>query len=192
VNLNATILAQMVVFAIVIWVAMKFLWPEITGSIQERNRRIAEGLAAAEQGRKDLAEAEVRAQEVLKGARERALAMENQAQVRASQIVDAAKQTAQDEAARLLESARSQVTLDTQRAREELRRQVALLAVQDYTAFRMIVSSAPLEALARAAGAHETPTDVHDWGTLDAARPNADNESHARETRRANIASFVP
>jgi len=129
VNLNATILAQMVVFAIVIWVAMKFLWPEITGSIQERNRRIAEGLAAAEQGRKDLAEAEVRAQEVLKGARERALAMENQAQVRASQIVDAAKQTAQDEAARLLESARSQVTLDIQRAREELRRQVALLAV---------------------------------------------------------------
>jgi F-type H+-transporting ATPase subunit b len=129
VNLNATILAQMVVFAIVIWVAMKFLWPEITGSIQERNRRIAEGLAAAEQGRKDLAEAEVRAQEVLKGARERALAMENQAQVRASQIVDAAKQTAQDEATRLLESARSQVTLDTQRAREELRRQVALLAV---------------------------------------------------------------
>ena len=128
-NLNATILAQMVVFAIVIWVAMKFLWPEITGSIQERNRRIAEGLAAAEQGRKDLAEAEVRAQEVLKGARERALAMENQAQVRASQIVDAAKQTAQDEAARLLESARSQVTLDIQRAREELRRQVALLAV---------------------------------------------------------------
>jgi hypothetical protein len=70
--------------------------------------------------------------------------------------------------------------------------QVALLAVQDYTAFRMIVSSAPLEALARAAGAHETPADVHDWGTLDAARPNADNDGHARETRRANIASFVP
>ena len=70
--------------------------------------------------------------------------------------------------------------------------QVALLAVQDYTAFRMIVSSAPLEALARAAGAHETPADVHDWGTLDAARPNADNEGHARETRRANIASFIP
>ncbi len=128
-NLNATILAQMLVFAIVIWVAMKFLWPEITGSIQERNRRIAEGLAAAEQGRKDLTDAEARTQELLKAARERALAMENQAQVRANQIVEAAKQTAQDEAARLLESARSQVTLDTQRAREELRGQVAALAV---------------------------------------------------------------
>jgi hypothetical protein len=70
---------------------------------------------------------------------------------------------------------------------------VALLAVQDQGAFRMIVASAPLEALARAAGAHETPADVHGWGTLDEAGPNADNESHAREkTRRANIASFVP
>ena len=128
-NLNATILAQMLVFAIVIWVAMKFLWPEITGSIQERNRRIAEGLAAAEQGRKDLADAETRTEELIKAARERALAMENQAQVRANQIVEAAKQTAQEEAARLLQSARSQVTLDTQKARDELRGQVASLAV---------------------------------------------------------------
>ncbi len=128
-NLNATILAQMCIFALVIWVAMKFLWPEITGSIQERTRRIAEGLAAAEQGRKDLVEAESRAEELIKAARERALGMENQAQARANQIVEAAKQTAQSEAARLLESARAQVTLDTQKAREELRGQVASLAV---------------------------------------------------------------
>jgi len=130
VNLNATILAQMLVFAIVIWVAMKFLWPEITGSIQERNRRIAEGLAAAEQGRKDLVEAESRAEELVKAAREHALAMENQAQVRANQIVEAAKQTAQNEEARIVESARAQVTLDIQKAREELRGQVASLAVR--------------------------------------------------------------
>jgi F-type H+-transporting ATPase subunit b len=130
VNLNATILAQMCIFALVIWVAMKYLWPEITGSIQERTRRIAEGLAAAEQGRKDLADAESRAEELLKGARERALAMEHQAQTRAHQIVEAAKQTAHSEAARLLESARAQVALDTQKAREELRGQVASLAVR--------------------------------------------------------------
>jgi F-type H+-transporting ATPase subunit b len=129
VNLNATILAQMVIFAVVIWVAMKFLWPEITGSIQERTRRIAEGLAAAEQGRKDLVDAEARAEELVNAARERALAMEHQAQARANQIVEAAKQTAQSEAARLLESARAQVALDTQKAREELRGQVASLAV---------------------------------------------------------------
>ena len=128
-NLNATILAQMIIFATVIWVAMKFLWPEITGSIQERARRIAEGLAAAEQGQKDLAAAESRVEALVKAARERALAMEHQAQARANQIVEAAKQTAQTEAARLLEGARAQVALETQKAREELRRQVASLAV---------------------------------------------------------------
>ena len=70
---------------------------------------------------------------------------------------------------------------------------VALLAVQDQSAFRMIIASAPLEALARAAGAHETPADVLDWETRDTARPNANNESHAHEkTRRENIASFIP
>ena len=129
-NLNATILAQMCIFALVIWVAMKFLWPEITGNIQAQARRIAEGLAAAEQARKDLVDAEARAEALVQQARERALAMEHQAQVQASQIVEAAKQTAQSEASRLLESARSQVALDTQKAREELRGQVASLAVR--------------------------------------------------------------
>ena len=71
--------------------------------------------------------------------------------------------------------------------------QVALLAVRDQSTFRMIVASAALEALARAAGAHETPADVLDWETRDAARPNANNESSAHEkTRRENIASFIP
>ncbi len=128
-NLNATILAQMLIFAIVIWVAMKFLWPEITGSIQARARRIAEGLAAAERGQKDLVAAEARVEELVKAARERALAMENQAQARANQIVEAAKQTAQSEAARLLEAAQAQVALETQKARDALRSQVAALAV---------------------------------------------------------------
>lgn len=128
-NLNATILAQMLIFAIVIWVAMKFLWPEITGTIQARARRIADGLAAAERGQKDLVAAEARVEELVKAARERALAMEHQAQARASQIVEAAKQTAQSEAARLLEAAQAQVALETQKARDALRSQVAALAV---------------------------------------------------------------
>lgn len=128
-NLNATILAQMLIFAIVIWVAMKYLWPEITGSIQARARRIAEGLAAAERGQKDLAAAETRVEELVKAARERALAMESQAQTRANQIVEAAKQTAQSEAARITEAAQAQVALETQKARDALRAQVATLAV---------------------------------------------------------------
>jgi len=129
VNLNATILAQMLIFAIVIWVAMKFLWPEITGSIQERTRRIAEGLAAAERGQKDLAAAESRVEELVRDARARALAIEQQAQARGNEIVESAKQTAQSEGVRLIESARAQVALDAQKAREELRGQVAALAV---------------------------------------------------------------
>jgi F-type H+-transporting ATPase subunit b len=130
VNLNATILAQMIVFSALVWFTMKFVWPMITGAMQARSQKIAEGLAAAEQGRKDLAAAESRAEELIKAARERALAVEHQAQTRANQIVEAAKQTAQGEAARLLEAARAQVALDTQKAREELRGQVASLAVR--------------------------------------------------------------
>ncbi len=128
-NLNATILAQILIFGLVIWVTMKFLWPEITGSIQERAKKIAEGLAAAERGQKDLVAAEARVEELVKAARERALAMEHQAQARANQIVEAAKQTAQSEATRLMEAAHAQVVLETQKARDELRRQVAALAV---------------------------------------------------------------
>jgi len=129
VNLNATILAQMLIFALVIYVAMKFLWPEITGSIQERTRRIAEGLAAAERGQKDLAAAESRVEQLVRDARARALLIEQQAQTRANEIVETAKQTAHSEGARLVESARAQVALDAQKAREELRGQVAALAV---------------------------------------------------------------
>ena len=87
-NLNATILAQMLIFALVIWFTMKVLWPEITGTIQERTKKIAEGLAAAERGQKDLLAAESRVAELDKAARERALAMEHQAQARANQIVE--------------------------------------------------------------------------------------------------------
>ena len=128
-NLNATILAQMVVFGALVWFTMKFVWPMITGAMQQRSQKIAEGLAAADRGHKDLAAAEERVAEIVKQARERALAIEGQAQARANQIIEAARQTAQDEAARLLEGARSQVTLDTQKAREELRGKVAALAV---------------------------------------------------------------
>ena len=128
-NLNATILAQMLIFALVVWVAMKFLWPQITESMQARQRRIAEGLAAAERGQKDLAAAETRVEELVKGARERALAIEHPAHARANEIIEAARQTALGEGQRLLEGARSQVVLETQKARDELRRQVGALAV---------------------------------------------------------------
>ena len=128
-NLNATILAQMIIFGALVWFTMKFVWPMIMGAMQVRSQKIAEGLAAADRGQKDLAAAESRVEEIVKAARERALGIEHQAQARANELVEAAKQTASSEGARLLESARSQVVLETQKAREELRRQVAALAV---------------------------------------------------------------
>jgi F-type H+-transporting ATPase subunit b len=129
VNLNATILAQMIVFSVVVWVTMKWLWPMIAEPIEKRQQRVADGLAAAERGQKDLAAAESRVEELVRGARARALAIEQQAQTRANEIVETAKQTAQTEGARLVESARARVALDAQKARDELRGQVAALAV---------------------------------------------------------------
>ena len=128
-NLNATIFAQMLIFAVVVWVTMKFLWPMITDPIEQRQKRIADGLAAAERGQKDLAAAESRVEELVKAARVRAQQIESAAQKQANELVEAAKQTATTEGQRLLGAAQAQVVLETQKARDELRKQVASLAV---------------------------------------------------------------
>ena len=80
-NLNATIFAQMLIFAVVVWVTMKFLWPMITDPIEQRQKRIADGLAAAERGQKDLAAAESRVEELVKAARVRAQQIESAAEL---------------------------------------------------------------------------------------------------------------
>jgi F-type H+-transporting ATPase subunit b len=128
VNLNATIFAQMIILAIVLWVA-KLVWPMITDAIQVRQKRIADGLAAAERGQKDLAAAESRVEELVREARARAQQIESHAQRQAVDIVETAKKTASVEGARLLASAQQQIGLETQKARDELRKQVATLAV---------------------------------------------------------------
>ena len=127
-NLNATIFAQMIVMAIVFWVATK-IWPTITEAIQQRQKRIAEGLAAAERGQKDLAAAESRVEELVREAKARAQQIENGAQRQANEIVEAAKNQARTEGARLLDAAQQQIGLETQKARDELRKQVSSLAV---------------------------------------------------------------
>ena len=128
-NLNATIFAQMLIFAVVVWVTMKFLWPMITDPIEQRQKRIADGLAAADRGQKDLAAAESRVEELVKAARVRAQQIESAAQKQANELVETAKQTATTEGQRLLGAAQAQVVLETQKARDELRKQVAALAV---------------------------------------------------------------
>jgi F-type H+-transporting ATPase subunit b len=129
VNLNATILAQMVIFAVLVWFTMKVVWPWITDEMQQRERRIAEGLAAGERGQKDLAMAQDRVEQIVSEARARAQQIEQQAHAQANEIIETAKRTASTEGARIVQSAEAQIALERQSARDELRRQVAALAV---------------------------------------------------------------
>ena len=128
-DITVTLIIQMLVFAIFVWVVMSFIWPIILGAMSEREKKIAAGLAAAEQGQKDLSEAKSRADEVIKEARTRALAIEAQARTQANQIIDEARKAAGLEGEKALASAKSQISLESNRAREQLRGQVVSLAV---------------------------------------------------------------
>jgi len=129
VNVTFTLIGQMITFAILVWFVMRFLWKPLTAMMEERTRRIADGLAAAERGRHDLELAKERAAELLREARENAAEVIHQAQRRAVEIVDQSKEDAQAEGQRILTAARSEIEQEVARAKEELRRQVAALAV---------------------------------------------------------------
>jgi len=129
VNITVTLIVQMIVFAIFVWVVMSFIWPIILGAMNEREKKIASGLAAAEQGQKDLSEAKSRAEDVVKEARTRALAIESQARTQANQILDDARKAASPEGEKALAAAKSQIELESNRARDALRGQVVSLAV---------------------------------------------------------------
>ena len=128
-DITVTLIIQMLVFMIFVWVVMKFIWPIILGAMTEREKKIAAGLAAAEEGQKGLSEAKSRADDVIKEARARALTIESQAQTRANQIIDEERKAAGLEGEKALASAKSQIDLESNRARDALRGQVVSLAV---------------------------------------------------------------
>jgi F-type H+-transporting ATPase subunit b len=128
-NINLTLIVQMIVFIVLIWFTMKFVWPMILGPMEERAKKIATGLAAGEKGQQELAQARDRADAVIREARERATQIVEQAQRQANDLVDQAKGTATSEGARLVEQAKQQIELETSHAREALRREVATIAV---------------------------------------------------------------
>ena len=128
-NLNFTLVAQALVFAAFIWFTVKFIWPHILAAMDERSRKIAQGLAAAEKGEESLTEARGKADDIVREARERASQIIDHAQHRANELVEEAKGTATTEGGRLVAAAQAQVQLDTTRARESLRREVAGIAV---------------------------------------------------------------
>jgi F-type H+-transporting ATPase subunit b len=128
-NINLTLVVQMIVFIVLIWFTMKFVWPMILGPMEERSKKIAAGLAAGDKGQQELARARDSADAILREARERATQIVEQAQRQANDLVEQAKGTATSEGARLVEQAKQQIELQTSHAREALRREVATIAV---------------------------------------------------------------
>ena len=128
-SINVTMIGQMIAFALFIWFTKAFVWPPLMEAMRERERRIADGLAAADRGEKDLELARDKAADILREAREQASEIVDQAHSRANQIVDDAKADAVSERERQLAAARAEIEQDRSRAREELRDQVATLAV---------------------------------------------------------------
>ena len=126
---NLTLVIQGLAFFAVAWLVMKFGWPHIIAAIEERQQKIAEGLAAADNAQKNLAQAEEKANEELKAARAKANEIIDQAHQRANQIVDQAKNDAIAEAGRQKALAEAEIDAASNRAREELRKQVSALAV---------------------------------------------------------------
>lgn len=128
-DLNYTFFLQALSFAILIFFTMKFIWPPLMAAIEERQKRIAEGLAAADRSQRDLAQAEERVNEIVREARGKATEIIAQAEARANQIIDAAKNEAIAEADRQKASALAEIESAAHRAKEDLRRQMSALAV---------------------------------------------------------------
>ncbi len=128
-SFNLTLIAQAAAFALFIWFTVKVVWPPLLRAIEARQKTVADGLAAAEQGRKSLELSTRQADEEVKKARERAAEVLAQAEKRAAQLVDAARNAAKEEGNREKAAAKAEIAQQMTRAREQLRDQVASLAV---------------------------------------------------------------
>ena len=128
-NINLTLLMQAVAFFLFIWFSAKFVWPPLMKAIEARQKLIADGLAAGERGKQDLAAAERKSTEAIAEARSRAQEIIAQSEKRAAEIVEAAKQAAKTEGDRLVAGAKAEIAQEVSRAKEGLREQVAALVV---------------------------------------------------------------
>lgn len=128
-NLNATLLGESIAFIVFVWFTMKYVWPVLNGAIEERQNKIAEGLAASERAEKDLELAQAKAAEKLKEAKTQAAEIIEQAKKRAAQIVDEETQKGHQEREKIVASGQAEVEAERNRAKEELRKQVSVLAI---------------------------------------------------------------
>ncbi len=128
-NFNATLIGQMITFAIFVWFCMKYIWPPLIAALEERNARISEGLAAAQRGQQDLEEAEIKVKESFNETKAQAQEIINQAQKRANEIVDEAKDAAREEAEKTKAAASVEIDQQITAAREQLRKEVSSIAL---------------------------------------------------------------
>ena len=128
-NINFTLFAQAIVFTAFIWFTVKFVWPPLLRAIEARQKQIADGLAAGEQGKKSLELSSQQAEQTIQEARMRAAEIIVQAEKRDAQMVEAAKVAAKSEGDREKAAAKADIQQEAQRAREQLREQVAALAI---------------------------------------------------------------
>lgn len=128
-NINVTLIGQAGTFLVFILFTMYFVWPPLKQALQQRKEEIAEGLAAAERGQQEEANAQERAEETLREARARAAEIVDQAQKRGNELVEEAKESARAEGERIKQAARTEIEQEITRAREELRGQVAAIAM---------------------------------------------------------------
>ena len=128
-NINATLLAQSVVFLALVWFTMKFIWPVVIEAIDKRNKEIADGLEAAARGRSELDLAQERIEKLVADARRQASEIIDQANGRAARIVEEGREEGEQERLRLVATAHSDIQREVTQARDELRDQVATMAI---------------------------------------------------------------
>ena len=128
-SINATLIGQMITFALLVWFTMKYVWPPLMQALEERKKKIAEGLAAAEKGQHEMDLAEKRATGLLREAKDQAADIVGLAQKRAGDMIEESKQSAKEEGERIVTAARAEIDREIQKAREGLRQEFAGLAV---------------------------------------------------------------
>jgi len=129
VDLNATIIGQTIAMVVFVWLCAKYLWPHIIDALEERQKQIEEGLAAADKSVEKLQQAKAEADEIVADARKQATSILDQAHSRANEIVAEGKAAGVKERDRQLEAARAEIEQETNRAREDLRGQVSAIAI---------------------------------------------------------------
>ena len=128
-NINATLLGQALWFALFIWLTMKYVWPPLQKAMQDRQKQIADGLAAGEKGRQELAAAAEKVNHELQKTLDQAMEIISQAEKRASELVEEAKNHARNEGDRIVSAAKAEIEQEVNRAKEQLSAQVASLAL---------------------------------------------------------------